>query len=212
VDCETLGARLLRRLRPVQTTSPMTLFAGSSVLRASNEPARGRETLGRIPDEERHAPMPTPMRNLSSLPSRRGTRACFCVLICLSWLTSCTGRQLPPASTVSSGALIGADLAGATATVARKQRWNCQRIQQAIKNLIAAMQEAKARAEKHEEQAAPTLLQMLARMSGPPGAGNPALGEFQKARRDADQLNDLLRVMGCATHPIGVAPPRFSKR
>jgi hypothetical protein len=110
---------------------------------------------------------------------------------------------------VSAGALSGADVAGANATAARKQSWNCGRIQQAIKNLIAAMQEAKARAEKHEEQAAPTLLQMLARMSGPPGAGNPVLAEFQSARRDADQLNDLLREKGCATHPIGVAPPDF---
>jgi hypothetical protein len=67
------------------------------------------------------------------------------------------------------------------------------------------MQKAKARAEKHQEKVAPTLLQMLARMSGPPGAGNPALIEFQKARYDADQLNDLLREKGCATHPIGVA-------
>ncbi len=146
------------------------------------------------------------MRRLPSFPNRAGARALLCV-ICLSCLTNCTGRQLP--SAVSSAA---PSVAGATATAARKQRWNCERIERAINNLIAAMQEAKARAEKHQEQVAPTLSQMLARISGPPGAGNPALAEFQKAHRDAEQLNDLLSERGCATRSVAVAPPRFSKR
>lgn len=149
---------------------------------------------------------------LPSLPSWRRTRARLCIAICLSCLTNCSGLQLQPADMISPEASSDTDVAGATVTAARKQNWNCQRIEQAIKNLIAAMHEAKVRAEKHQEQVAPTLVQMLARMSGPPGAGNPALGDFQRARRDSDQLNDLLRERGCATHSIAVAPPRFSKR
>jgi hypothetical protein len=178
----------------------MTLFAVGPRRGKSSTQARGRTLM----PGSRHA--------AASLPSWRRTRARLCIVICLSCLTSCAGQQFPPAGTISSRALSGADVAGTTVTAARKQNWNCQRIEQAIKNLIAAMHEAKARAEKHQEQAAPTLLQMLARMSGPPGAGNPALGDFQKARRDADQLNDLLRERGCATRSIVVAPPRFSKR
>lgn len=189
----------------------MTLFAGRSLWGAPIAPTRGRVALGSILDKGCE-PLRRPGRRLPGRPSWRGTRACLCVVICLSCLTNCTGQQLPPAGTVSSGALSGADVAGATVTAARKQSWNCQRIEQTIKNLIAAMQEAKARAEKHQEQVAPTLLQMLARISGPPGAGNPALVEFQRARRDADQLNDLLREKGCATHPIGITPPQFSKQ
>lgn len=56
-----------------------------------------------------------------------------------------------------------------------------------------------------------TLARMAARLSGPPGAGNAALTEFQEARSDADQLNDLLREKGCATYPISVDAPAFLK-
>ena len=70
----------------------------------------------------------------------------------------------------------------------------------------------KERAEKEEEQLAQTLKRMFARLSGPPGAGNAALAEFQETHRDADQLNDLLREKGCTTYAIGVDDPAFLKR
>jgi hypothetical protein len=84
--------------------------------------------------------------------------------------------------------------------------------EQAIANLIIAMEATKVRAEKEEEQMAQTLERMFARLSGPPGAGNAALAEFQETRRDADQLNDLLKEKGCATYSIGVDDPAFLTR
>ena len=71
------------------------------------------------------------------------------------------------------------------------------------------MEAIKARAEKEEEQMAQTLERMFARLSGPPGSGNAALAEFRETRRDADQLNDLLREKGCATYAIDVDYPAF---
>lgn len=107
----------------------------------------------------------------------------------------------------SSGARLGA-----TAKAARAQKWNCPRIEKTIENLIPTMQTTKQRAEKEQEQAAPTLERMFARVSGPLGAGNTALAEFQKARDDVDQLNDLLGEKGCKTYPVGVDAPAFLKR
>lgn len=184
----------------------MTFFVGNFPLRALTAPTRGHATLAGDRDQRC-----APRRRLASIPNWAGTRALLRV-ICLSCLANCTGPQLPPAGAVSSRAPSDADVAVATFTAARKQRWNCEQIERAISNLIAAMQEAKARAEAYEQQVAPTLSQMFARMSGPPGAGNPALAEFQRAHRDAEQLNNLLRDKGCATHAITVAPPRLSKR
>jgi hypothetical protein len=112
-------------------------------------------------------------------------------------------------------ALIGSSRAGssgATATAARKQNWNCQRIEPAIAKLLTGMRATKERAEKEQEQTAQTLERMFARLSGPPGAGNAALAEFQEARDDVDQLNNLLREKGCATYPIGVDAPSFLRR
>ena len=99
---------------------------------------------------------------------------------------------------------------GPTATLARKQNWYCRRIERAIACLAEAMLSAKARAELEEEQLAPTLARMFARVSGPPGAGNAALTEFLELRSDADQLNDLLREKGCATYPVSVDAPAFA--
>jgi hypothetical protein len=74
------------------------------------------------------------------------------------------------------------------------------------------MRSAKARAEMAEEQMSPTLARMFARASGPPGAGNAALAEFQELRSDADQLNDLLSEKGCTRYTIDVEPPAFLQR
>ena len=103
-------------------------------------------------------------------------------------------------------------MAGATAREARKQNWGCDKIKRAIANLIPTLEAAKERAEKEEEKTAPTLERLFARLSGPHGAGNAALSEFRETRRDADQLNDLLREKGCARYVIGVDDPAFLKR
>jgi hypothetical protein len=138
----------------------------------------------------------------------RLARLYLCIVLAASCLPSRAEAQVPTdaASTASS-----ATLSGRTATAARKQNWNCRRIERAIANLAEAMLAAKARAELEEEQLAPTLARTLARVSGPPGAGNAALVEFQELRSDADQLNDLLSEKGCATFSISVDPPAFLK-
>lgn len=135
----------------------------------------------------------------------------LCIILTASCLPSCTEAQVWTADATSATLRSGAALSGPTATAARKQNWDCRRIERAIANLIEPLESAKARAEKEEEQMAQTLARMLARLSGPPGAGNAALTEFQELRGDADQLNDLLREMGCATHPISVDAPAFLK-
>jgi hypothetical protein len=71
------------------------------------------------------------------------------------------------------------------------------------------MRSAKARAETEQEQVPPTLARMIARLTGPPGAGNAALPEFQTIRSDASQLNDLLKEKGCAEYRIDVKAPAF---
>jgi hypothetical protein len=106
----------------------------------------------------------------------------------------------------------GAGSLGPTATAARKQNWDCKRIEPAIAKLLTGMRATKERAEKEQEQPANTIERMFARASGPPGTGNAALDEFQEARSDIDQLNDLLREKGCATYPIGVDVPAFLKQ
>lgn len=103
-------------------------------------------------------------------------------------------------------------MAAPTARTARKQNWGCQQIERAIASLITTMEATKKRAEEEEEQMAQTLDRMFARLSGPPGAGNAALAEFRETRRDADELNDLLRKKGCATYVIDVDDPAFLKR
>jgi hypothetical protein len=145
------------------------------------------------------------------LRRRRAARAPMCIILSLSCLPSCAEPQIRPAGATSTTSP-SSGLAGATARVARKQDWGCQQIDQAIANLIIAMEATKVRAEKEEEQMAQTLERMFARLSGPPGAGNAALAEFQETRRDADQLNDLLREKGCATYSIGVDDPAFLTR
>jgi hypothetical protein len=125
------------------------------------------------------------------------------------------------ASSPSLASLKGADkaviassgivLSGATATAARKQNWGCGRIEPAIAKLLTGMRATKERAEKEQEKPPQTLERMFARFFDPPGAGNAALVEFLEARRDIEQLNDLLREKGCPTYPIGVDYPAFLK-
>ena len=145
------------------------------------------------------------------LRRRRAARAPMCIILSLSCLPSCAEPQIRPAGATSTTSP-SSGLSGATVRAARKQAWGCQQIEQAIANLIIAMEATKVRAEKEEEQMAQTLERMFARLSGPPGAGNAALAEFQETRRDADQLNDLLREKGCATYSIGVDDPAFLTR
>ncbi len=117
-----------------------------------------------------------------------------------------------PTGAISATSPSGAGLAGPTTRVAREQNWGCQRIERAIANLIAAMTVTKERAEKEEEQMAQTLERMFARFSGPSGAGNAALAELRELRRDADELNGLLRGKGCASYVIDVDDPAFLER
>jgi hypothetical protein len=139
--------------------------------------------------------------------ARRGPAATelFCIGLALLGLASCAGPQIQPAVAISAASPSG------VVDAARKQEWNCPRIRQTIANLIPRMLATKARAEQEQAQTAQTLTRMLARYSGPPGSGNTALAAFQNTRRDADQLNDLLREKGCATYPVGVDAPAFLK-
>jgi hypothetical protein len=95
---------------------------------------------------------------------------------------------------------------------ARKQNWDCRRIERAISNLVEPTLSAKARAEKEEEQMPQTLARTVARLSGPPGAGNAAFTEFAELRNDTDQLDDLLREKRCAGYRIDVEAPTFLQR
>ena len=70
---------------------------------------------------------------------------------------------------------------------------------------------SKERAENEQEDLPQTVERMFARISDPRGAGNAALAEFREARRDADQMNDLLGDKGYATYIIAVDVPAFSK-
>jgi hypothetical protein len=139
-----------------------------------------------------------------------GVACAVCTVLSVLCFPSCTEAQVRAAAASVTPAS-GSRLAGPTATLARKQNWYCRRIERAIASLAEAMLSVKARAELEEEQLAPTLARMFARVSGPPGAGNAALAEFQELRSDADQLNDLLREKGCATYPIWVDAPAFLK-
>lgn len=141
---------------------------------------------------------------------RAGLACAVCAVLSVLCVPNCTEAQLRGAAASATPAS-GARPAGPTATLARKQNWYCRRIERAIASLAEAMLLAKARAELEEEQLASTLARMFARVSGPPGAGNAALVEFQELRSDADQLNDLLREKGCATTPIWVDAPAFLK-
>lgn len=158
---------------------------------------------------------PLAKRRKSQLaPLHRGQTAGapICIILSLSCLPCCAQSQGRPAGVISAPLPSGAGLIEPTAAAARKQNWDCQRIERAIANLITAMEATKERAEKEEEQLAQTLKRMFARLSGPPGAGNAALAEFQETHRDADQLNDLLREKGCTPYAIGVDDPAFPKR
>jgi hypothetical protein len=135
----------------------------------------------------------------------------------MTLVSGCTTGSSPSLASLKGGdkaviASSGVHLSGATATAARKQNWGCQRIEPAIAKLLTGMRATKERAEKEQEQPANTIERMFARASGPPGTGNAALDEFQEARSDIDQLNDLLREKGCATYPIGVDVPAFLKQ
>lgn len=105
-----------------------------------------------------------------------------------------------------------ANPAVATAAVARRQNWNCKRIEREIADLVGPMRAAMLRAEKEEEQLPQTLARTAARFSGPPGAGNAAFAEFTELRNDADQLNDLLREKRCAGYTIDIGLPAFLRR
>lgn len=100
-------------------------------------------------------------------------------------------------------------MSGPTASVARQQNWNCQRIARAIDTLVQTMQSAKARAEREEERMPQTIVRAYERIVGPRGAGNAALIEFHEARSDAGQLSALLGEKGCARHKINVQAPAF---
>jgi hypothetical protein len=144
---------------------------------------------------------------------RQGRRSLLCVSVCcfVLLLPICTQLQVW-ADEVSVTSATSGRLPGPTATVARKQNWYCRRIERAIAELTEAMRSAKARAEREEEQMSPTLARMFARVSGPPGAGNAAVAEFQELRSDADQLNELLTDKGCTRYTIDVEPPAFLPR
>jgi hypothetical protein len=141
--------------------------------------------------------------------SRDIGRKFICVVLSLAGLASCTAPQIRPSGAISGSLSSRAGLPGPTATAARTQKWDCQRIEQAIANLITAMQATKARAEKEQEEMAQTLERMFARLSGPPGAGNAALAELEEARSDVDQLNGLLAEKGCATYLADDPSPSF---
>ncbi len=151
-----------------------------------------------------------PYVGTKAMRSQGGAGLACAVCTVLSVLCLPTVSQVRAAA-ASATLAPGTRLAGPTATLARKQNWYCRRIERAIASLADAMLSAKARAELEEEQLAPTLARTFARVSGPPGAGNAALAEFQELRNDADQLNDLLREKGCATFPIWVDAPEFLK-
>lgn len=129
------------------------------------------------------------------------------VILSASCLLGCTEARVQPADAISGPSPSGVSFSGPTATAAYKQNWNCQRIERAIANLVEPMQLAKARAKMEEQKIAPTLARMLARLAGPPGAGNAALAEYQHLRSDADQLNELLREKGCASFTIDIGAP-----
>ena len=142
---------------------------------------------------------------------RQGRRRSVCASVCCLALCLTSGTQ-SHALAAEVTAATGGRLPGPTATAARKQDWYCRRIERAIAELTEAMRSAKARAEMEEEQMSPTLARMFARVSGPPGAGNAALAEFQELRSDADQLNELLGEKGCTRYTIDVEPPAFLQR
>lgn len=153
-------------------------------------------------------------RRYRSLEATKWACMPICIAISASCLpnSSCAETQQRPRGAIPATPLGGTGVAGATATQARRQNWNCQWIEQAIASLVAEMQAAKTLAEKEEEQLATTLARLLARISGPPGAGNGALVKFEEARREADQLNDLLGEKGCARYVIGVEAPAFMRQ
>lgn len=136
-------------------------------------------------------------------------RASICIVPFALCPLGCTEAEIR-AGNALPGALPDAPaLSGPTAAAARKQNWDCRRIESAISNLVESMRSAKARAEKDEEQAPQTLAHLVARLTGPPGAGNAAVAEFTELRSDADQLNDLLKEKRCARYKIDVEAPTF---
>ena len=131
-----------------------------------------------------------------------------CIVLSAFCLLGCTEAKIHPVNAVL-GASPSPDVPGPTAMAARKQNWGCPRIESAITSRIESMRSAKARAETEQGQVPPTLARMVARRTGPPGAGNAALTEFRKMRSDASQLNDLLKEKGCARYKIDVEAPTF---
>jgi hypothetical protein len=134
------------------------------------------------------------------------------VAIWTTCLAGCNAPEIQPVDVVSRPSSIGAPAAGVTTTAARNHNWGCQRIAREIADLAETIRTAKARAEAEQEEFAPTLDRTWARLSGPPGVGNAAFGDYETARKDADQLNDMLREKGCATFDVGVEAPAFLER
>lgn len=132
------------------------------------------------------------------------------IVLCV-WLAGCTVAQAPPAGVFPKTLPSVAEPAAVNAAAAMKEKWNCQRIERAIINLVGVMQASKERAEKEQEDFPQTVERLFARISGPRGAGNASLAEFQEVRRDAHQLNDLLRKKGCVPYVIGDDTPAFLK-
>jgi hypothetical protein len=127
-------------------------------------------------------------------------------------LTGCTSAEIESSDGATGASPSTVSAPSQTAAAARKQNWNCRRIERAVANLFDASQSAKARAEREEEQLPQTMARMIARLSGPPGAGNAALADFEETRRQADELNHLLREKGCATYEIDAGEPAFLQK
>jgi hypothetical protein len=134
------------------------------------------------------------------------------IVLSVASLSGCSEPQVPPAYLISDPSPRSSPVAAPTAAAARKQNWNCQRIEREMADLGEAMRLAKTRAEIEQEQLAPTLARMVERFSGPPGAGNGAFGDFEAMRGDVDQLNGLLQDKGCATVDVGVEAPALQEQ
>jgi hypothetical protein len=154
------------------------------------------------------------MHRLARARKTAARRACAATfsLVSVLCLTGCTSAEIESSDGATGAPPSTASVPGATAEVARKQNWNGQRIERAIANLFDDAQAAKARAEKEQEQLPQTMARMIARLSGPPGAGNAALADFEETRSKAGELNHLLREKGCASYEIDAGKPAFLRK
>ncbi len=140
---------------------------------------------------------------------RQRERAFVCVALSAACVLGCSDPQMSIGSVASATLPHHANPASATAAVARRQNWNCRRIEREIADLVAPMRTAMSRAEEEEARMPQTLARTVARLSGPPGAGNAAFADFTELRNDADRLNDLLKEKKCAGYVIDVGLPAF---